>query len=210
MEHILTPDAELEQMRAQMAAISRKLADQQIVNDRLMRESMKDKLAWIKRYIKLEMIVVPFAMLLWIGISLYAHIPLWFTLILFIGCCIDIYFDWKVNVTPIESNDFDRQNLVETADKLRQMKKVRAKQTIIGVVSVWLVFVAMGVYVYLKHFRNTDFAHLSTYNLIIIGGIAGLVVGCGVGAYLTRKIFRKMQQSNDDIIRQIEEITSEE
>jgi len=202
---------ELEQMRVQMAALEKKIADQEIVNDRLIRESMKDKMSWIKRYILLEIAVTPIAALIWAAISRAAHIPLWFTLIFVVGCIIDIYYDWKINITPIKENDFDRQNLVDTAVKLRKMKSLRYKQTLAGVIFVVLFLTSIVAYAYFANVRGTDLLDTSSdYNMAFLGGCIGLPIGIVFGIYLVRKVFRKMQRSNDDIIRQIEEITQGE
>ena len=195
---------EFDQLRAQMAVLEKKIASQEIVNDRLIRESMKDKMSWIKKYIIGEIILVPIAILLWLSISIYAHIPLWITLVMAIGCAIDIYFDWKVNVTPIKDSAFDRQNLIETAEKLRVMKRQRAIQTVVGVVAVFLFFAAVIVAFYLN---NDD---PSTWNSALVGVSVGLFIGIIVGAIAIAKIFKKMQQSNDKIIQQIEELTAEQ
>jgi len=202
---------ELEQMKAQMAALEKKIADQEIVNDRLLGESMKNKMSWIKRYIVGEMIAIPIAALIWISISKYAGIPLWFTLIFVVGCVIDVYYDWKVNVTPIRENNFCRQNLVETAEKLRKMKKLRYKQTLIGTPLAIAFFAAIIAYAYFANVRGTDlFDTTSDYNMAFLGCCIGLLIGSAVAICLIAKLLRKMQQSNDAIIRQIEEITREE
>jgi len=198
---------DFEQIKKQMAVLEKKIADQEIVNDRLIRESMKDKMSWIKKYIFGEIILAPVAVLIWLGISIFAHIPLWITLIMAIGCAIDIWFDWKINITPLKDNDFDRQNLIETAEKLRKMKRQRALSTIVGVVSVLLVFAAVAVTVYLHNFKDANLLdNPSMRSSILLGGCVGLFIGCIVGAICVAKIFKKMQQSNDKIIQQIEEI----
>jgi len=203
---------EFEQLKAQMAVLEKKIASQEIVNERLIRESMKDKMSWIKKYIFGELIAAPIAVLIWIGISLYAHIPLWLTLILALGCAIDIYFDWKVNITPIKDNDFDRQNLIETAEKLRKMKRQRAIQTIVGTVAVVLFLLAAFAIACIKNFKDVNpFDNLTPENVVLIGGVLiGGCVGCIIGIIVSAKIFKKMQQSNDQIIQQIEEINAEQ
>jgi len=201
---------EFEQMKAQMAVLEKKIADQEIVNERLISESMKDKLSWIKKFIFGELILAPITVIIWLGISIFAHIPLWLTLIMAIGCAIDIYFDWKINITPIKENDFDRQNLIETAEKLHKMKRQRAIQTIAGTVSVIIFFVAVAIVVYLRNFKDANlFDNPSARDSALIGSCVGMVIGIIIGVICIYKIFKKMQRSNDKIIQQIEEISSE-
>jgi len=201
---------DFEQLKSQMAMLDKKISSQEIVNDRLIRESMKDKMSWIKKYIFGELILVPIALIIWLGLSIHIHIPLWLTLIMAIGCAIDIYFDWKINITPIKDNDFDRQNLIETAEKLRKMKRQRATQTIVGIVTVLLLFAAIGVAIYLNNFRDAYLlCNPSMWNSALVAGCIGMLIGIVAGTICTVKIFKKMQRSNDKIIQQIEEINSE-
>jgi len=211
MENKYIENGELEQLRNQMALLEKKLADQEIVNDRLIQDSMKDKLAWIRKYVILEMIAVPVIILIWAGISVFARIPLWVTAVMLVGCVVDVYYDWKINVTPIKENDFDRQNLIETAQKLREMKRLRCRQTIIGSVAVMLIFVIVGVYVYLNNFKDADLlAQPSLRSSALIGGCVGLGIGIVVGAIAIWQLFKKMQRSNDELINRIEALTGEE
>ena len=203
-------DSILEQMKSQMAALEKKIANQEIVNERLIQESMKDKMSWIKKYIIMEIALIPVIAFIWAAISLYAGIPLWFTAIIVIGCIIDAYFDWKVNVTPIQENDFDRQNLIETTKKLRKMKTLRYKQTMAGIFSFLLLIVILAVYVYFNNIKGHTFDFTSEHDSVLIGGIVGFFIGTVAGVILVIKVHKKMQRSNDEIISQIEELTHEE
>jgi len=202
---------DFEQMKAQMAVLQNKIATQEIVNDRLISESMKDKMSWIKKYIILLIVAIPLAMYIWVDICKTAHIPLWFTLILLIGCIIDGYYGWKINITPIKDNDFERQNLIETAEKLRKMKRQRAIQTIVGLIAFVLLMLLAGVYLYINNIRGANvFSELNAHNLEIIGGGVGLVIGTIVGMAFAWKMYKRSQRTNDAIIQQIEELNTEE
>ena len=47
-------------------------------------------------------------------------------------------------------------------------------------------------------------------NWAIQGGVVGGVVGSIIGVYAARKIYKKMQDTNDEVIRQIDEMTEGE
>ena len=50
---------ELEIMRSQMASFKKQLEQQEIINSRIMAESMKKKFSWIKKMIIGEIILTP-------------------------------------------------------------------------------------------------------------------------------------------------------
>ena len=43
----------------------------------------------------------------------------------------------------------------------------------------------------------------------LVGGMVGGVIGCIIGLGLAIYLYRKMQNTNDDVIRQINEIVNE-
>ena len=49
----------LEIMRSQMASFKKQLEQQEIINSRIMSESMKKKFSWIKKMIIGEIILIP-------------------------------------------------------------------------------------------------------------------------------------------------------
>lgn len=62
---------ELEQMRQQMQLLRKKLDRQEIINDKMMRLSVKSKMSWIRRFVYLEFLLLPFAALVWYGIKVF-------------------------------------------------------------------------------------------------------------------------------------------
>ena len=55
---------ELEQLREQMSIFKDKLNKQQIINDQLVRNTMKSKLSWIKSFVWGEIIIIPILLLM--------------------------------------------------------------------------------------------------------------------------------------------------
>jgi len=197
---------DFEQMREQLALLEKKLESQEIINRDLIKASMRDKLKWIKQYIIGEMVVVPIMTLALIFFSLKYGIPVIFSIIVFVGCMIDIFLDWKVNVTPMKDSDFSEENLLETAKKLQKMKRQRKTQTIVGCILVVVIFA--GLLVWAMTCNITDEGTIK--NWAIQGGVVGGVVGSIIGVYAARKIYKKMQDTNDEVIRQIDEMTEGE
>ena len=55
---------ELEQMREQMQVLRNKLDTQEIVNEKLVKNSVKSKMSWIKKLVYFEFLLVPFTALM--------------------------------------------------------------------------------------------------------------------------------------------------
>ena len=55
---------ELEQMREQMQVLRNKLDTQEIVNEKLVKNSVKSKMSWIKKLVYFELLLVPFTALM--------------------------------------------------------------------------------------------------------------------------------------------------
>ena len=62
-----TQNNELELMRQQMDILKSKLDNEQIVNERLMRESMKNKMSWIHKFVWAEIFIVPLLIIFFFG-----------------------------------------------------------------------------------------------------------------------------------------------
>lgn len=198
--------SELEAMRIQMAEFKRQLEQQEIVNDRLITESMKKKMSWIKNYIIFEAAVLPILFILWIGLKEYMNLSWWNVGFLIVLCCIDVYMDYYINIHSLKDDDYMHNNLIATVKKLLRMKRQRALQMVISVpmVVAWLLWAGIEAYVGLP-LAEGDFQ-----NGFIIGGLIGGVIGGIIGLVVAIKIYHKMQNTNDEVINQIKDITGEE
>lgn len=188
---------EFEQMRSQLEIMKRKLDQQEIVSDRLMQQAMQQKVSWIKKYIWFELTVLyPFIA---VSFALFTAVfdlswLIYAAIVILVGA--DIYFDFVINKTG--PADWLNENLVETSRKLVRMKRLRMWQLII---SLPLFFAVMFLFFY-------DMSRHSAPDLftgICTGGIIGGIIGLCIGIW----IVVKMQRTNDELIRQIEEITKE-
>ena len=114
---------ELEQMRAQLGILKQKLEKQDIVNERLMRKSMKSKMSWINKYLVIVIFAIPFVAFAMLPMVHEMNISWWwygFTLVMMTG---SIIADWYINY--MRDDVFLRGNLVETAERLSRMKRLR-------------------------------------------------------------------------------------
>ena len=193
---------ELEIMRSQMASFKKQLEQQEIINSRIMAESMKKKFSWIKMMIIGEIILIPIFLYLAFAAKYYFDLSWWSVATFVILLLCDVWCDYDINMRAIKDSDYSHDNLIDTIEKLVKMKQRRAKQTVIMltatiVMSIWLL-IEIGF-------------HLIAINadtgmwLVLYGGGTGAFIGV-VAAWW---IYRKMQKTNDEMIKQIEEISKE-
>lgn len=188
---------ELEQMRAQLEIMKQKLSRQEIINDNLISKAMSNRMSWIKRYVQFEMFVLlPFIVIMYALFILVFHISLWLYIVIILVCVADVYADHRINKT--DQADWIAGILVETGRKLVEMKRLRMIHFAISVLAAIVIFGWFGY----DLLSGGDSA-LRTGSCIgaVIGGMAGLAF-----AYV---IYRRMQRTNDELIRQIDELANE-
>lgn len=194
---------ELEIMRSQMASFKKQLEQQEIINRRIMSESMKKKFSWIKKMIIGEIILISIFLYLAFAAKYYFDLSWWSVATFVILLLCDVWCDYDINMRAIKDSDYSHDNLIDTIEKLVKMKQRRAKQTAIMltatiVMSIWLL-IEIGF-------------HLIAINadtgmwLVLYGGGTGAFIGVVVAWW----IYRKMQKTNDEMIKQIEEISKEQ
>ena len=194
---------ELEIMRSQMASFKKQLEQQEIINSRIMAESMKKKFSRIKKMIIGEIILIPILLYLVFAAKYYFNLSWWSVVTFVILLLCDIWCDYDINMRAIKDSDYSRDNLIDTIEKLVKMKQRRAKQTAIMltatiVMSIWLL-IEIGFHLIAI---NADTGMWFRF----YGGGTGAFIGVAVAWW----IYRKMQKTNDEIIKQIEEVSKEQ
>ena len=199
----------LEQMRSQLDALRRKLDSQQIVNDRLVRTAMQSRMGWIGRYVRFEeYLLLPLAVVVFLGLKLAIGLSWWFFAFTMAMCVAIVVADHKVNILAGSlwqggSMVEVRRRLVrmkELRRRLVRMKELRRRQLMVSfpVVAVWLAVLVLellscGIFgpgvPPVSEWRPAAFAG-------VVGTVAGLVASVAV--------VRKMQRTNDELIRQID------
>ena len=193
------PDMELENMRRQMNTLKKKLEQQEIVNDRIIRQSMKKTAGNItRRYyalIAIALAMIPYSYwafivltglstTFWIGTSIFMLVSAGAT-----------YYNLQRN---INNANMMHGSLVEVRRNMARAKKFDADWLYIGIPAVilWLAWFAYEVWV-----KNGDDAAIG---LLIGGGIGGII-----GACIGLNIHFKTQHQYQEIIDQIEDLTAE-
>lgn len=194
---------ELEQLREQMTIFKDKLNKQQIINDQLVRNTMKSKLSWIKNFVWGEIIIIPILLL---GMAVFhagTGLSWWLYGFLAIGLIADATGDFIINRIP--KGQLLSGDLVETSKQLVKMKKQRTSWFIIGLifVTIWLVWFIVELVL-----KTDPGCALPDHNLVIAIMAIAVAVGGVIGGIVSWFIFRKMQRTNNDIIDQLKQITS--
>lgn len=197
---------EMEQMREQMQVLREKLDKQEIVNDRLVRNSVKSKMSWIKKFVYIEFLLLPFIALAWYCVKLMFDLS-WFNYaIMMVMCIIDAAWDYRINVASLDLEKVEDHNLTDTMQKLVTMKQMRAKSFFIMMTLLMLWFMWTGIemwqYVSTMTFKE-DFLTGAAY-----GGCVGGIIGVFAGTFAAFRIYRKMQNTNDELIAEIDNFTN--
>ena len=191
-------DFDLENMRQQMTTLKNKLNKQEIVNDRLMRRSMRNEVDTITRRYYVIMAVglfmVPYGYWCFVklsGLSIFFWI---ITSIFMLICAGATYYTLR----KINDPNMMNRNLVEARKKVASAKKFEANWLFFGIPAVvlWLGWFLYEVY---------QIHGGAIGNGFFWGGCIGGIIGAIGGLSLNFKTQRQYQ----DIIDQIEDITSE-
>lgn len=188
----------MEQMRSQLNLLKQKLDSQQIVNDRLMRQSMKSKMSWIDKYRWICLLFIPFVALCFLPSVYEMGLSWWLYGATVLLVTVSSIADWWINRMP--KSEFMKGNLLETAQRLTHMKKIRSRQTIIGLIAV-TIWIAWLVYEY--HMAGVRAGEGSDQMALSWAYICGVGVGGFIGLIIGLSIYFKMQRTNDEIIEQI-------
>ncbi len=198
---------ELEQMREQMQVLRNKLDTQEIVNDKLVKNSVKSKMSWIKKFVYFELLLVPFTALMMYGLKEVFNISWFCYAFIVVLCAIDAVLDYRINVASLDLEKVEKHNLSDTLQKLIVMKQMRAKAFfIMMLLSIPLfMWVSIEMWQYISTITLKDDLHTHIVHAGAYGGFVGGIIGFIVGIYISFRIYRKMQATNDEIIAQLEE-----
>ena len=195
---------ELEQLREQMTVFKNRLNKQQIINEQLLRNTMRGKLSWINNVIWFEIIIVPIMLIIMASFHASEGLSWWLFAFLAIGLIADVVGDVIINRIP--KSELLSNDLVATSQRLIKMKKQRTSWFIAGMIfmSIWLAWFIIEIVMKLDYGCT-----LPHHNIVIAIMVISIVVGALIGGLIAWLIFRKMQKTNNQIIEQINQVTQE-
>ena len=188
---------ELENMREQMNTLKKKLNEQEIVNDRIIRKSMRNTANNIKRryyaIMALTLLMIPYTYVVFIlnqGLSMAFWIG---TSILMLLCAGATYY----NSLNVSSSNMMNRNLIEVGQNMARAKKFDANWLFFGIPAAiaWLGWLTWELCQ-----QDSEAARYMIY-----GNICGAVLGTILGF----KMHFNTQRQYQEIIDQIEDITTE-
>ena len=189
---------DFENMRQQMNTLKKKLDQQEIVNDRLLRRSMKNTASKINRRYTIAMIaglfMIPYSYWVFIKLSGFS-IAFWiFTCIFMLVCVGATYY----NSRNISDSNLMTNNLLDARRRMARAKKFDAN---------WLFFGVPGILLFMGWFMYETYQVQGggIDNPFFWGGCIGGIIGAIIGFMVHFKTQRQYQ----DIIDQIEDLTAE-
>ena len=187
--------AELNEMKEQISLLRRKLEKETIVNEKLIRSSMRDKLKEVKRRSYILCAVAIGVCPLW-ATPIFDFHSIWFKGVtiafLFIAVAYEIYCNQLLS-----TQNYVNGNLIDEARKLNRYKQLSRQ---------WHWFSIPFLFIWLSWFvyEATSVGDFHANN-ILIGGLIGGTIGGVIGW----RIYRKGQNAVSEVIEQIEELTGE-
>ena len=188
---------ELENMREQMNTLKKKLDQQEIVNDRIIRKSMRNTANNIKRryyaIMALTLLMIPYTYVVFIlnqGLSMAFWIG---TSILMLLCAGATYY----NSLNVSSSNMMNRNLIEVGQNMARAKKFDANWLFFGIPAAiaWLVWLSWELYQ-----LDSEAARYMIY---------GTICGAVLGTILGFKMHFNTQHQYQKIIDQIEDLKAE-
>ena len=191
-------ETQFEDMRRQMNTLKKKLEQQEIVNDRIIRHSMKKTAGNINRryyvIMVLCLLMIPYSYWAFVMLSGYS-IAFWiFTCLVMLVCLGGTYY----NSRNLSDSNMMTNNLVDVRRRMARAKKFDANWLFIGIP---LIIVFLGWVMYETYQLNGG----DLINGFFWGGCIGAILGA-IGGF---SLHFKTQRQYQEIIDQIEDITSE-
>ena len=195
-----TNNFEMDEMRQQMETLKKKLGQQEIVNDRLMRRSMKSTAnKIIQRHnivMAVGLLMIPFGYYSFVMISGFS-IPFWIVTCLFMILCAAATYYVGFD---LRDSRLMQGKLLEVRRKVARAKKLENQWLFI---SIPLLILWLAWFVYEAMLQNSDEIRRG-YGLMVGGGIGGII-----GLIAGFSLHFKTQRQYQEIIDQIEDLTEE-
>lgn len=193
MENRNFETAELDAMRQQLNLLKTQLDKQEIVNDRLLRQAMRQRMSWIERYVWVQLLLTPVLIVAmgFVFVGLFG-LSWWLFAAMALIVASSAISDFVVNRT--KRGDWLAADLSATAVKLGRMKLIRKRQVQLEISLMIITIIWMCIELYFSEVLPIEL-RIAT----IISVLVGMVVGGGIGL----SILYKMQRTNDELIAQI-------
>ena len=187
---------ELDEMRQQMALLKDKLNRQEIVNDQLVRKTVKNKISALTRMRRVKrfwliacIIFVPVMLIKAIGL------PVWFAVATDLFLAFSLFYH-EYYMEGIDDHTLSSQGLLQVSEKATRLKRQTKRWLFVGI-PLLLVWVLTFMYLINDYtwFQIED-------NEIAVGLVTGVILGSFLGFLM----YRKQQRMVDDLQDAIEDM----
>ena len=198
-----TKNTELEEMRQQLGILKSKLDNQTLVNDKLIRQSMLNKMSFMKKYTWVSFLVLLFIYYGYNEVRILFNLSWWFygftVLVMTFTVCFDAY------INRFNKEAFLNGDLIATSLQMQRMKKLRKRSLLYGIffMTIWVSWFVIELYNGSGAANGGE--NTSMFYGMLVGGGVGLIAGVAIGIWL----YLRMQRINSDIIQQIDELKKE-
>ena len=198
-----TKNTELEEMRQQLGILKSKLDNQTLVNDKLIRQSMLNKMSFMKKYTWVSFLVLLFIYYAYNEVRIMFNMSWWFygftVLVMTFSICFDAY------INHVNKKEFLNGDLIATSLQMQRMKKLRKRSLLYGIffMTIWVSWFVIELYNGSGAANGGE--NTSMFYGMLVGGGVGLIAGVAIGIWL----YLRMQRINSDIISQIDELTKD-
>ena len=185
---------ELDQLKAQYETLKQQFDQQEIVNDRLMKSSIRNNVNFFMRYRWKQYILYPLAILvglLFIKWKFHGNLSLMLFWITYSLVCFafELWMLRKLHIKTLENND-----LLTLSNQARRFKKLFTLLTILCAVPMLILSVGL--------FAHIGYDHFPSFGRFLAVLCITLVFFVGIGVMGIRYVTRPC----DEIIRQIEAV----
>ena len=183
---------ELDQLKAQYETLKQQFDQQEIVNDRLMKSSIKSNVDFYMRYRWKQYLLYPVALLCGLLITKWEFgnnlsLRLFWMSYCLVSFAVEMWMLRKLHVKTIENND-----LLTLSNQARRFKKLFTLFTILSAVPMLILSVGL--------FAHTGYDHFPSFGRFLAVLCFTLVFFVGIGVIG----FRHVTRPCDDIIQKIE------
>ena len=198
-----TKHTEFEEMRQQLDILKNKLDNQTLVNDKLIRQSMLNKMSFMKKYTWVSFLVLLFIYYGYNDIRITFNLSWWFYGATVIFMTFSVCFDAYINRFNKES--FLNGDLIAASLQMQRMKKLRKKSLLyaLPLMTIWILWLFIELY------NGSSAANGGANTSLFYGAMVGSGVGLVIGVAIGISIYLRMQRINSDIISQIDELTKD-
>ena len=198
-----TKHTEFEEMRQQLGILKNKLDNQTLINDKLIRQSMLNKMSFMKKYTWVSSLMLPYTYYVYYKVRDMFYISWWFYGFTVIFLTLSVCFDAYIN--HVNKKDFLNGDLIAVSLQMQRMKKLRKKSLLyaLPLITIWVSWLFIELY------NVSSAANGGANTSLLYGTMVGSGIGVVIGLAIGISIYLRMQRINSDIIQQIDELTKE-